>query len=78
MLRISLAVFVAMLDPILAAYCAEPSTTPNHIVSRIPRQHVQSTAITAVGYSKRRHILEVEFVNGAIVISMCLRQYTAI
>ena len=32
----------------------------------IPRQQVQSTAIAAVGYSKRRHILEIEFVNGAI------------
>jgi hypothetical protein len=36
------------------------------IVSHIPRQHVQSTAIANVGYSKRRHILEIEFVNGAI------------
>jgi hypothetical protein len=45
---------------------AEPSPTPNHITSRIPRQLVQSTAIGKVGYSKRRHILEIEFVNGAI------------
>lgn len=40
--------------------------TPNHITSRIPRQPVQSTAIAKVGYSKRRHILEIEFVNGAV------------
>jgi len=39
---------------------------PATIVSHIPRQQVQSTAIAAVGYSKRRHILEIEFVNGAI------------
>jgi KTSC domain-containing protein len=45
---------------------AEPSPTPNHITSRIFRQPVQSTAIAEVGYSKRRHILEIEFVNGAI------------
>jgi len=45
---------------------ADPSPTPNHITSRIPRQSVQSTAIAKVGYSKRRHILEVEFVNGAV------------
>ncbi|PYJ23343.1 MAG: KTSC domain-containing protein [Verrucomicrobia bacterium] len=32
----------------------------------MPRQHVESTAIAAVGYSKRRHILEIEFVNGAV------------
>jgi hypothetical protein len=66
MLRVSLAVFVAMLDTIPVAYCAEPSPTPDHIISRIPRQPVQSTAIAKVGYSKRRHILEIEFVNGAI------------
>jgi len=66
MLRISLAVFVAMLDAIPVAYCAEPSPTPDHIMSRIPRQPVQSTAIANVGYSKRRHILEIEFVNGAV------------
>src|SRR5437763_13846655 len=66
MLRVSLAVFVAMLDAIPSAYCAEPSPAPNHVVSRIPRQPVQSTAIAKVGYSKHRHILEIEFVNGAI------------
>ena len=43
---------------------AEPS--PSHINSRIPRQSVQSSAIAKVGYSRRRHILEIEFVNGAI------------
>src|SRR5206468_2576775 len=66
MLRVSLAIFVAMLDAIPTAYCAEPSPAPNHVVSRIPRQSVQSTAIARVGYSKRRHILEIEFVNGAV------------
>jgi KTSC domain len=66
MLRVSLAVFVAMLDAIPAAYCAKPSPAPNHVVSRIPRQPVQSTAIAKIGYSKRRHILEIEFVNGAV------------
>ena len=43
---------------------AEPS--PNHITSRIPRQSVQSSAIAKVGYSRRRHILEIEFANGAV------------
>ena len=50
----------------VAVACAEPSPTPNHVKSRIPRQSVQSTAIGKVGYSKRRHILEIEFVNGAV------------
>lgn len=36
------------------------------IVSRIPRAPVQSSALAAVGYSKRLHALEIEFVNGAI------------
>jgi hypothetical protein len=45
---------------------AEPSPTPSHIVSHIPREQVQSSAIAKVGYSKRRHILEIEFVNGAV------------
>src|SRR5437867_9728028 len=66
MLRVSLAVFVALLDAMPSAYCAEPSPAPNHVVSRIPRQPVQSTAIAKIGYSKRRHILEIEFANGAV------------
>jgi len=65
MLRVSLAVFVAM-HAIPVTYCSEPSPDPNHVVSRIPRRPVQSTAIGKVGYSKRRHILEIEFVNGAV------------
>jgi KTSC domain len=51
---------------VLAVGSAKPSPTPSQIISHIPRQHVASTAIAAVGYSKRRHILEIEFVNGAI------------
>jgi hypothetical protein len=41
-----------------------PSSQP--IVSHIPRQRVDSTAIARVGYSKHRHILEIEFANGAV------------
>ena len=61
---------------ILSAFCistavvgvasAEPSATPNQIVSHIPREPVQSSAIAKVGYSKRHHVLEIEFVNGAV------------
>jgi len=36
------------------------------VVSHIPREHVSSSAIASVGYSKRRHILEVQFANGRI------------
>ena len=42
----------------------EPKT--GAIVSHMARQRVESTALRSVGYSKRRHILEIEFVNGAI------------
>ena len=64
MLRIS--VFSCISIAVVAVAWAEPNSTPNHIVSHIPRQRVESSAIAAVGYSKRRHILEIEFVNGAI------------
>jgi KTSC domain len=66
MLRICFAALVGMISVATAANCAEPPTPPNHIISHIPRQRVASTAIAAVGYSKRQHILEIEFVNGAI------------
>jgi hypothetical protein len=48
--------------------CAEPSESRGSppIISHIPRQPVDSTAIAKIGYSKRRHILEIEFVNGAV------------
>ena len=36
------------------------------LISRIPHQRVESTGIASIGYSKRRHILEIEFVNGAV------------
>ena len=53
----------AAIQPVISA---EPSPTPAAITSHIARQRVESSAITAIGYSKRRHILEIEFVNGAI------------
>ena len=36
------------------------------VTSHIPRERVQSSALASVGYSKRRHILEIEFINGAV------------
>jgi hypothetical protein len=36
------------------------------ITSHIPRETVQSSALAAVGFSKRRHILEIQFANGAV------------
>jgi hypothetical protein len=51
---------------VIASALAEPAPTPTPIISRIPRQTVESSAIAKIGYSKRRHILEIEFVNGAV------------
>ena len=42
------------------------SDAQNPVISHIPRDRVSSKVIASVGYSRRRHILEVEFVNGAI------------
>jgi hypothetical protein len=56
--------FVAMIS-VAPAICSE-APTPAPITSHIPRQRVESTAIAAIGYSNRRHILEIEFANGAI------------
>ena len=36
------------------------------VISHIPRERVDSNVIASVGYSKRRHILEIEFVNRAV------------
>ena len=51
---------------VVAVASAEPSGTPSHIISRVARHPVESTAIAKVGYSKRRRILEIEFVNAAV------------
>lgn len=46
---------------------AEPSKNDsNAIVSHIPRERVQSSGLASIGYSKRRHVLEIEFTNGAV------------
>ena len=50
-----------------ATILAEPlGSESNATVSHIRREHVQSSGLASVGYSKRRHILEIEFNNGAI------------
>jgi len=48
--------------PIFFATAAEPA----RIVSHIRREPIASSALTAAGYSKRLHIMELEFTNGAI------------
>ena len=48
--------------------CAQSTASEQDapIISHIPRQRVISQGISAVGYSKRLQILEIEFANGAI------------
>jgi len=50
--------------PCLMVEGADHSVTP--IISHIPRNEVESTAIAAVGYSRRLHALEIEFRDGSI------------
>jgi hypothetical protein len=45
---------------------AKPAPQDEAITSHIPRQRVESSAIAEVGYSKRRHWLEIKFGSGAI------------
>src|SRR6266516_4429477 len=68
MQRVWIAVLAAITAAAVPASGADPDklNDSKQIVSHIPRHAVQSSAIAAVGYSKRRHILEIEFVNGAI------------
>jgi KTSC domain len=61
-------IVIVMLTAVGAIRGADPPESHNSqpIVSHIPREPVHSTAIGKVGYSKRRHILEIEFANGAV------------
>jgi hypothetical protein len=57
--------FAAMIS-FTPAFGQQPQSTPHQIVSHIARKPVESSAIANVGYSQHQHLLEVEFVNGAI------------
>src|SRR5258708_17687536 len=43
-----------------------PSADRTAVTSHILRESVVSKGIASIGYSKRLHILEIEFVNGAV------------
>jgi hypothetical protein len=43
-----------------------PPRARTAVTSHIPRESVVSKGIASIGYSKRLHILEIEFVNGAV------------
>ena len=54
--------FFALALAVASGIAAEPAK----ITSHIRREPLPSTALSAAGYSKRLHILELEFCNGAI------------
>jgi hypothetical protein len=68
MRRIWFVVIITIAAAIIAASGADTSqpTQSPRIISHIPRQPVESTALAAVGYSKRHHILEIKFMNEAV------------
>jgi hypothetical protein len=60
------------------AYSAQPETS-DAVGSHTPRERVELSMLPSVGFSERRHILEIEFINGAIYgISMFRPQSTTI
>lgn len=63
-----LSIFVACYAAIAPASAVPVGSRapPDRIVARIPRKPVGSSAIAGIGYSKRLHILDIEFRNGAI------------
>jgi hypothetical protein len=57
------AISLIAIAPLVAA---EPPADRPAITSHIPRHRVEFSAISEVGYSKRRHWLEIKFGSGAI------------
>src|SRR5438876_4764343 len=68
MLRSWLVLCLAIPIVTASVECTEQSEShdSSRVISHIPRQRVESTAIAAIGYSESRHILEIEFLNGAV------------
>ena len=52
---------IALLVFFVTARCALAAEPGDDVVSDIARLPVESTALSSVGYSKAKHILEVEF-----------------
>jgi KTSC domain len=65
---------IVFVFPFIALYFAAPVAADpalsdrktSSVISHIPRQSVRSSALASVGYSKRLHILEIEFRKGAV------------
>ena len=80
--RCSPRTLVASLLLIATILCAAPAKAAGgaSIVSRINRVPIESTALAAVGYSKRLRALEIEFRNGAVYryLNVAPRVHTAL
>jgi hypothetical protein len=59
---------IAIIVPLALTCALQPltATEPANITSHIRRESLCSSALATAGYSKRQHILEIEFCNGAI------------
>jgi KTSC domain len=62
--RLCIALAVAALLSPYSSDAADRSVEP--VVSHIQREAVESTGLATVGYSKRLHVLEIEFHDGLI------------
>ncbi len=62
--RLPLGIVIVALFLVRSAWAADHSVEP--IVSRIPREPVESQAVAAVGYSRKLRALEIEFRDGLI------------
>src|SRR5437763_15476789 len=60
--RVAILSLVLALIPASGAIAAEPAS----IISHIRREPLASTALATAGYSKRLHVMEIEFCNGAV------------
>jgi len=63
-----LLLFVSASRLLISSSLANDTASPAWITvtSHIPRKAVASKGIASIGYSKRLHILEIEFINGAV------------
>ena len=59
-----LAALASALFAFAPAHAADRALEP--IVSRIPRENVESSALISIGYSRRLRALEIEFHDGSI------------
>ena len=66
MSRSSLVAFVLAIGVFTLSLRATSAAEPAVMVSHIPREPVASAVLSTAGYSKRLHVMEIEFCNGAI------------